>query len=720
MPDIGNTRALAGLIVMCNDKVRRSFFKYGVLGVPLRKKPNLDRVDASTLIFLFEFEARALWGIYQASSEVSIDIEKDAYRGSETAFPAQVKFHILRKCRPLPEKLFKLAIADNYYTPTKFHFELMEEQVTFLTRLYYVRDAEKLRLNNRALLTEEATTLYETADEQRFLEGSVYQVDCVRTNDRNTSNPHETISGLSQCKQLLLRGGDNSEAHTSAADENLPDGAAYDHPRTSSLYCYPHMEEDILSEEHLRRQRCQPKHFHYAGNPKYKSCDPSKSFPDAAMESNARTKQSSDEENYLHLLELGQLNGGIHSRLLTLRNPQPDISACQRLHRGNSACGVALCNLDLHSKRRLNPMDQPENHRMELTPDLQAWEMHETIKDQGNEHTIETLKKRRLISSEDAYVNTHYYSVDGFSARGKSCAESHDDTVEGDSGRSQEASTCIRRRAPPEEVWQGDLCRRRLMMLRSKSVQDVEVENPVCIAECCISKRETVQLKDDEQWLQSILCNVKDHTKRNHEVGDGGACVGDNGHVSGDTSTIMSKSCNVVNLLKAEEQDIQVQADQNSVPELHSRRSHQKLSSCASIAHNEVEYVKPPRKSVWSRLSASRNWLDSRQISIPNEGMQSELNNLLFSEALPFKRKVEDITEYEVDERSSHNDDDSSAFVEDGFNVQFKRRKLGTSRKADPSNTSQEQGGVDDTNINPIDRMHSNHPRERRKIRRPL
>ncbi|MCO5582628.1 hypothetical protein L7F22_036526 [Adiantum nelumboides] len=761
--DIGNTRALAGLIVMCNDRVRRSFFKYGVLGVPLRKKPNLDRVDANTLIFLFEFEARALWGIYQASSEVSIDIEKDAYRGSETAFPAQVKFHILQKCRPLPEKLFKLAIADNYYTPTKFHFELTDEQVTFLTRLYYVRDVEKLGVNNM----EKTTTFYEIAGKQRFLE-AVYPDDGVRTNGINTNGMNTPNSQRSHttlrpfhCKELLARIDDNSETNTSVPDKNLTDGAPCDYPRylfwhskncpnlkthedcahvlknqaldysaddeqnhgctsnttlleprRSSLYCYPQMDEKIPSEDDLRRQLCQPKLLHNSGNPIYKPCDLPKSSPDAAMGSNVRTDKSFNEENYLHMLTLEQSDNSIHSKLLPLRSRQPDIPASQRLHRGISASDVALWNLPSHSKKSLNAcltMCPPANLEKELSPGLQAWQTHEILQDAENGPMIETLNKRHLISSEDAYVQPYEYSAEGFPLRGRSSTQSHDDTL----GR---GSACIRRRAPQEEVWQDDLCRKRLMMLRRKSVPDIETKNPVCTAKCCQSERETVN-SDDEHWLESILCNVKDYIHKRHEVGNRGAWLGDDGHVSADTSTVLSKSCNGDPLIK-EEQEMQVEADQKDASEL--RLRHQNSSPCASVAPSEVERVKPPRKSVWSRLSASRSWLEDcsrQQIPIPSEDKESEVDDQLYVEALPWKRKGE-IADYEVEE-SEPPSEESSAFVEDGFNVHFKRRKLSTSRTAD---SPQEQGvvvRVDDSSV-ANSRLHSNNPRERRKIRRPL
>lgn len=85
------TEALAGLIFMSNDKVRMSYFKYHVLGMPISRKHIVDRVKIGTKLFLFEFEARQLWGIYEATSEMSLDIEKDAYQASSAPLPAQVR-----------------------------------------------------------------------------------------------------------------------------------------------------------------------------------------------------------------------------------------------------------------------------------------------------------------------------------------------------------------------------------------------------------------------------------------------------------------------------------------------------------------------------------------------------------------------------------------------------------------------------------------------------
>eukprot|EP00250_Pteridium_aquilinum_P013053 c21102_g1_i2 orf=280-2592(+) len=138
---IGAKDALAGLVFMSNDKVRRAYFKYGVFGMPINRKPIVDRVKIGTKIFLFEFEARFLWGIFEATSEASLDIEKDAYSGSHVAFPAQVRFRVIKKCRPLPESHFQQAIKDNYFTPIKFNFELTAQQVSNLIQLYDLQDA---------------------------------------------------------------------------------------------------------------------------------------------------------------------------------------------------------------------------------------------------------------------------------------------------------------------------------------------------------------------------------------------------------------------------------------------------------------------------------------------------------------------------------------------------------------------------------------------------
>ena len=52
---------------MCNVRIRTNCFRYKVFGMPFSKKKLLDNVKLGTKLFLFEYEARKLWGIYEAA-----------------------------------------------------------------------------------------------------------------------------------------------------------------------------------------------------------------------------------------------------------------------------------------------------------------------------------------------------------------------------------------------------------------------------------------------------------------------------------------------------------------------------------------------------------------------------------------------------------------------------------------------------------------------------
>lgn len=130
---------LAGLIFMCNDRVRTKCFLYKVFGMPFKKKSLLDHVKPGTKLFLFEYEARKLWGIYEAASFPGFELENEAFNESEVDFPLQVRFSIYKQFHPLPERQFKEAIKENYFSKSKFRFELDAEQVSKLTQLFCSR-----------------------------------------------------------------------------------------------------------------------------------------------------------------------------------------------------------------------------------------------------------------------------------------------------------------------------------------------------------------------------------------------------------------------------------------------------------------------------------------------------------------------------------------------------------------------------------------------------
>lgn len=79
-----------GAIFMSNRSTKKECFKRKLFGLPSAMADFVKQVKAGMILFLFEFEKRELYGVFQATSDGAINIMPNAYSSSRKQFPAQV------------------------------------------------------------------------------------------------------------------------------------------------------------------------------------------------------------------------------------------------------------------------------------------------------------------------------------------------------------------------------------------------------------------------------------------------------------------------------------------------------------------------------------------------------------------------------------------------------------------------------------------------------
>ncbi|CAA3033397.1 Hypothetical predicted protein [Olea europaea subsp. europaea] len=131
---------LGAVVFGCKHHTMDECLSKKLFGLPARHFSYVKNVSTGLPLFLFNYSDRTLHGIFEAAGPGQMNIDPYAWIANEgterTAYPAQVRVSVRRKCQPLFEDKFGPVIGQNYYERRLFWFELDKGQTRKLIELF--------------------------------------------------------------------------------------------------------------------------------------------------------------------------------------------------------------------------------------------------------------------------------------------------------------------------------------------------------------------------------------------------------------------------------------------------------------------------------------------------------------------------------------------------------------------------------------------------------
>ncbi|KAK9941521.1 hypothetical protein M0R45_007226 [Rubus argutus] len=129
---------LGGYIFVCNNETMQEDLHRQLFGLPQKYKDSVRAITPGLPLFLYNYTAHQLHGVFQAVSFGGSNIDPTAWEDKkckgESRFPAQVRIRVKERCKPLKEDAFRPIL--HHYDGPKFRLQLSVPEVLALLDLF--------------------------------------------------------------------------------------------------------------------------------------------------------------------------------------------------------------------------------------------------------------------------------------------------------------------------------------------------------------------------------------------------------------------------------------------------------------------------------------------------------------------------------------------------------------------------------------------------------